>query len=206
MHIQHKLITCEPEDPLRCQSSGQHGAGQCEWLSLAGMQRDGRLDPAEYGTEDVSHITRCPKHGGLRQIKKDERKRVHDYRLQVWQERINEFAESERVKTLRGEIGILRLLLEELMAQCSKPKDLMLYSGKIGDLVMKIEKLVRSCDRLENSMGMLLDRAGALVLAGQIVEIISRHIKETEKVDEISNGIIDAISSVTKSENDLINW
>lgn len=180
---------------MRCQGPGQHNEGQCEWLSVEGMARDGLLDDAEI--RDYSEINRCPKHGAYRILQAREQKKLHDYRLQIWQERVDEFCESSKVKTLRGEISILRLLLETIMQQCEKPHDLMLYSGKIGDLVMKVEKLVRSCDRLESSMGMLLDRAGALVLAGQIVEVISKHVKDPHIVDEISNGIIDAISSLT---------
>jgi len=195
MRIKHKLINSEPDDPMRCQGPGHHGEGQCHWLSLAGMARDGHLDDADI--RDYSDIERCPKHGGENLIQTKERKALHDYRLQIWQERIDEFCESPKVKSLRGEIAIVRMLTETILSMCEKPQDLMLYSGKIGDLVMKIEKLVRSCDRLESSMGMLLDRAGALVLAGQIVEIISKHVSDPTVVDEISNGIIDAISSLT---------
>ena len=193
--IEHKLINAEPDDPMRCQGPGQSGEGQCHWLSLQGMARDGHLDDADI--RDYSGIDRCPKHGGPALMQHKENKKLHDYRLQVWQERIDEFCESSKVKSLRGEIAIVRMLTENILAMCEKPQDLMLYSGKIGDLVMKTEKLVRSCDRLESSMGMLLDRAGALVLAGQIVEIISKHVTEPAVVDEISNGIIDAISSLT---------
>jgi hypothetical protein len=193
--IKHKLINAEPDDPMRCQGQGQSGEGQCHWLSLAGMARDGHLDDADI--RDYTDIDRCPKHGGFIKVNQREKKALHDYRLQVWQERINEFCESPKVKSLRGEIAIVRMLTETILSMCEKPQDLMLYSGKIGDLVMKIEKLVRSCDRLESSMGMLLDRAGALVLAGQIVEIISKHVTEPHVIDEISNGIIDAISSLT---------
>lgn len=193
--IEQKLIACEPDDPMRCQGPGQSGEGQCHWLSLEGMARDGHLHDSDI--RDYSDIDRCPKHGGPKQMEAREQKKLHDYRLQVWQERVDEFCESPKVKSLRGEIAIVRMLTETILSMCEKPQDLMLYSGKIGDLVMKTEKLVRSCDRLESSMGMLLDRAGALVLAGQIVEIISKHVTDPIQVDQISTGIIDAISALT---------
>lgn len=194
MRITRKLVDANPDDPMRCQASGSGGEGQCRFLSVDGLIRDGWI---EEPIKIDRPIRNCPKHGGLSVFKQEEKKRVHDYRLQVWQERIHEFSESDKIKSLRGEIAILRMLAETLLAQCHTNHDLMMFSGKISDLMMKIEKLVRSCDRLESSMGMLMDRSTALVLAGRIVDIISEHVKEPEIVDAISNGIITAISEVT---------
>lgn len=195
MQIEKKLHECDPADPDRCQASGSGGEGQCRYLSLKGMIANNMIevrDPSLY-----ENSTNCTKHGAALQANNTEKKRVRQYRLEIWQERVDEFCENEQVKTLRDEIGILRLLLEQTLNQCSTTSELMLYSHKIGDLVMKIEKVVRSCDRLESSMGMLMDRAGALVLAAQIVELITKYVDEPEIVDKISNGIIDSITKVT---------
>lgn len=198
MHIEQKLVECEPDDPNRCQAVGSGGEGQCRYLSLKGI-----IERKETVVQDPSlykNALNCPKHGSAKQIQKEERKRVNQYRLQVWQERIHEFTESEQVKTLRDEIGILRFLLETMLNKCGSATELMIYSQKIGDLVMKIEKTVRSCDRLESNMGMLIDRAGALILAAKIVETITEHVKEPAIIDQISGGIIDAISNITSNE------
>jgi len=193
---EQKLFNADEDDRLRCQGPDNSGSGQCRYKSLAAMDRDDLLVEVDTSI-DYSTILKCPKHQGFQEVTYKQKKALHDYRLQVWQERIAEFSESDKVKTLRGEIGILRLLVEQTLNKCQDPTELMLYSGKIGDLVMKIEKLVRSCDRLESSMGMLLDRAGALVLAGEIVEIISTHVKDSNVIDQISSGIITAIADLT---------
>ena len=196
--IVQKLYNAEPADPLRCQAQSKNNTGQCSFLSVAGMQRDGLLEVLDVdGEKDYYNVRTCPKHGGVVSAASIVRKELHDYRLQIWQQRVGEFTESVQVKTLRGEIGILRLLLENILHQCHNNQDLILYSHKISELAMKIERLVMSCDRLENRMGLVLDKAAAMLLASQIVDVISRKIDDPMVIDSISGGIIDAIVQIT---------
>lgn len=196
-NIVQKLFNAEPSDPLRCQAQSKNNTGQCSFLSVAGMQRDGKLDGLDLDPErDYSSAINCPKHGGTKTADKIVRQSLHDYRLQIWQERVSEFSESDNVKTLRGEVGVLRLLLENTLNQCQTQQDLILYSHKISDLATKIERLVHTCDRLENRMGMVLDQAAAMMLAAQIVDVISKQVHDPTVIDTISGGIIDAIVGV----------
>jgi hypothetical protein len=174
---ERKLIPAE--DPtLRCQASGDAGEGQCKFTIVEGTKY-------------------CPKHAGFQVAKYKEKERVHDYRLQVWQERIDHFAESERVKTLRGEIGILRHTLEAYINSfMGDNQKLILYSGRISDLVTKIERLVVSCDKLETKFGMLLDKGAALTLAGGFVKIISNYIEDPAMIDKISTEMIELLGKV----------
>ena len=176
MPIEKKLTHCEPDDPNRCQGPSAT-LGQCPFFAEPGQKY-------------------CLRHAGS-SIKAQETKRTNQYRLQVWQQRLEEFAENENVKSLRDEIGILRLLMEEILNKCSDSTQLLIYSSKISDLAIRIEKLVSSCHRLEAKMGMLLDKSAALSLAGQIVTIIGQHVTDPEIIDSISNGIINALASLT---------
>lgn len=181
MPIEHKLIRCEnPDDKDRCQATGSQG--QCPYKAIPGYPN-------------------CPRHG-ISHVKADEKNKANQYRIQVWQQRMNEFAESGDVKSLRDEIGILRLLMEETLNKCSDTTTLLIYQSKISDLAMKIEKLVSSCHRLEAKMGMLLDKSAALRLAGQIVEIISSEISDADAIDRISNGIITELASLTTNSEE----
>jgi hypothetical protein len=180
MAIEQKLIKVkELDDPRRCQAPGAMGEGQCEFLSVEGFKY-------------------CEKHGGTSQTTIAERKRVHDYRLKAWQTRIDEFAESNNVKNLRGEIAVLRHLLEEIHNQCSDSTELILYSGRLSDLTMKINTLVVTCQKFEANAGLMLDKSAALLLASKVVEVIGQHVTDAEVIDKISNGIIDIISEIGK--------
>jgi len=174
MPIEHKLTRCEATDPHRCQATGQHG--QCPYLAIP----------------DFSF---CQRHVGV-SVAADAKRRSNQYRLQIWQKRLDEFAESDNVKSLRDEIGILRILMEEILNKCTDSNQLLIYSSKISDLAIKIEKLVTSCHRLEARMGMLLDKSAALSLAGQIVDIIGQHVSDPDTIDSISSGIISALATL----------
>lgn len=174
MPIEHKLEHCEPGDPDQCQSQGANG--QCLYR---------HAPDSKY----------CPRHAQASE-RCAEKKLLNQYRLQIWQQRMEEFSESPDVKSLRCEIGILRILLENKMTQCQTPQQLLLHSQSIADMLVKMEKLVSSCDRLESRMGMMLDKSAALTLAGQIVEIITSHIDNPEVVDKISNEIITALAKI----------
>jgi len=139
----------------------------------------------------------CPRHGGTRGLRVDAKEAVKNYRLFRWKKRVGELAESEGVKSLREEVGILRMILEEMLNNCKDSMDLLLYSHKMSDLVMKIEKLVVSCDRLENRMGLLLSKGSILQLAQQYVEIISENVNDPEIIERISTRMIQVTASIS---------
>lgn len=157
-----------PEHPGRCQ--GRAKSGQCPYMAVEGS-------------------TYCPMHGGTQSIRRREQENVRNYRLAKYEARVNEFADNNQIKSLREEIGITRMLLEETVNKCRDGNELILYSTKISDLVMKLEKLVTSCHRLEASSGLLLDKQAALQIGGTIVEIISRHIEDPEVLSSVADEI-----------------
>lgn len=167
-------------DPRRCKAVVRT-KGQCMYAKCEG---------SDY----------CPMHNGHFGAKKIEERTRHSYNLAMYQARVDDFADSQSVKSLRGEIGITRMLLERIILQCTTDTQLLIYAGAIGGLVEKINKLVVSCDRLESRMGMLLDKAAMTVLAGQFIEIISRWVEDPEALEGISTELIEAITNVNGAE------
>jgi hypothetical protein len=177
-----KLERCDPTDPNRCQGVGSQG--QCPFKAVPGTQM-------------------CQRHGANKQLESQDTKRLHDYHLQKWQVRIDDFSASERLTSLRGEVGILRMMLEQTLEMCDDQQQLMLYSHRIQDLTMKIDKLVNSLSKIEMKAGNLLDKSQALILASQIVELIGRHITDATTIDAISNELIDLVVKLAGKETDL---
>jgi len=136
----------------------------------------------------------CVRHGGHKQVIKNEEESKRQYNVAKWRARIDHFSEHQGVKTLREEIGIARLMLEALLQTCKDEMDLVLYSQKISELVGRIEKLVVSCSRLESSMGMLLDKAQAMQMAGRIINVISEHVQDPEALNSIADAITNEFS------------
>lgn len=170
--VDNKFDRVEADSPVRCQ--GKYTHGQCPYRQVPGS-------------------TYCPMHGGHGAINAAKAADLRMYRLTKWKDRMSEFADSEQVKGLREEIGILRIVLEETVNKCQDTTDILMASSKIGDLALKIEKLVSSCHRLEASTGMLLDKTAALHLASVIVAIIGKHVTDADAIDLISSEIISAI-------------
>lgn len=176
MAIDNKFKRCEPDDPKRCQAVCK--SGQCPYFAMEGSKN-------------------CPMHSGSAQQNFNNQEAVRLYRLTQWRDRVNEHADHDKVKSLREEIGILRVVLEQVINGCKNNIDLLMNSNKISDLIIKIEKLVSSCHRLEQSTGMLLDRQAALHMASVIVTIIADHVEDPEAVDIISNEIMRTILQPT---------
>ncbi len=167
-----KFERVEADSPERCQ--GKAAVGQCPFK---------RCPLSQY----------CPMHGGMAGVRKDAEEKKRIYRLGKYQARVGEFAEHDQVKSLREEVGITRMVLEEIVSACSDGNDIIFAASKISDLVSKIEKLVTSCHRLEESTGILLDKAAALHLASVIVSIIGKYVEDPEVIESISNEIVGAI-------------
>ena len=165
-------------DPHRCQ--GVDSKGQCTKRAVV-------LPDGTYGTY-------CMLCGGNKQIESAKSQSLRQYRLTKWQIKLNRFVDTPIIKSLREEIGILRVLLEERLNFCDTAHDLILTSGPISDLVLKIERVVTSCHKLESRMGQHLDKAAVIQLAGRFVQVISEELAEQpEKIDAISSKLLEII-------------
>lgn len=143
----------------------------------------------------------CYTHGANKKQESDNAKAIRNYRLQRWQSRVGELADNPNIKSLREEVGILRVILEEMLNQCKDSMDLLLYSHKMSDLVMKIERLVVSCDKLENRMGLLLSKDSILQLAATYVQIINNYVQNPELIELISQEMLVATDKIQDPTN-----
>jgi len=119
---------------------------------------------------------------------------LKNYHLAKWNQRISDKANSPHIKSLRDEIGILRMLLEEKLQSCTNNTELILQSGPIANLIEKIERVVISCHKLEGSMNLLMDKAQLLQFASRVVEIIGSCVQDQATLDQISEKILKELS------------
>lgn len=175
---EHNWDRVEADDPRRCQAVIST-KGQCFIIAVEGSKF-------------------CPAHGGGKAAEQAEKETLRMYRLKKYQARLSEFSDSDKIKSLRDEIGILRILIEERMNICHTDLDLMLHSSVLSDLVVKVEKLVTSCNRLEGQLGTMLDKTQALQLGSEVVEIVARHVENEQTLEEIANEIVESINRLGK--------
>jgi len=134
----------------------------------------------------------CTHHGGVKTDSARQKTSANTYRLTLFQARVNQFSKDPNIKNLRGEIGILRLLIETRLNQCKDDYDLMLQSAAIATLVTQANSLVTSCHRIETLTGHLLDKQSLAEFATNVVEIITNEV-DPEQADNIANKIIAAL-------------
>lgn len=162
----------EPDDPHRCQSVVP-SRGQCELRAIEGT---------EY----------CKVHTGNKAATA-KKQAASNYRLAKWQARLERQAESPKIKSLRDEIGLLRMVMEETLNRCDTPFDLLVNAPKISDLAMKITAVVEKCHRLEGSMGQLLDKKTIIQMANNFINIISEEDLPEAVLQRIAERVLETL-------------
>lgn len=172
--MEWQRIDCD-EDPERCENVDGHG--QCRYK---------RAKPSAF----------CPRHGGNQALAAQEKEKIRNYQLGKWRTRVNQFADNPEVKSLREEIGILRMMLETVLGKCQDENDLLIYCGKIQELVGQIQKVVAECHRLEERTGVLLDKQTILTLADTIVKIIADHVVDPDILEMVGAKMVDVVAQM----------
>ena len=134
----------------------------------------------------------CAAHGGKAHQKSLRDKQTKQYMLRKWNARKDEFSDHSDLKSLKEEIGILRMFIENKLNLCHTELDLMAHAGPVSDLIMKVEKLVSSSIRMEEKLGRMLDQTQAMTLIDEIIEIIADHVDEST-MGEIADQIAERL-------------
>ena len=164
-----KFERVEEDDPNQCQHIIPT-QGQCPLKACPGGQY-------------------CPAHGGNAGVQAAEKKSLRNYQLNKFRVRTAELGNSSEILSLKDEIGILRLLIEEKINQCHDQTELMLMSGPLSDLIMKVDRVVTSCNKLESKLGNFLDKTAILNFAQQIIKIICNNVDDELVIEKISEEI-----------------
>ena len=162
-------------DPERCQAVNKDQ--QCPYK---------RVQDSDY----------CLRHGGRHASEIANKEGVRNYQLAVWRDRVNKFSDNPNIKSLREEIGILRLLIENILNRCKDSHDLMLFSDRISDLIIRVEKVVASCHKLEERTGMLLDKQTIIIVADSLVKIIGNYIEDPDELQTIAGQMIEVVAKI----------
>ena len=164
------ITKVEPDSPNRCQAVTSKG--QCLNSKAVGSQY-------------------CAvHHNGIA----DEKRALHSYRLDRWRAELDHHTDADTVRTVVGEIGVLRLTLEAVLNQCNDANTLLIHSNRIGDLSSRIEKAVSSLIRLEERTGASLSKDKVLQIAGRFIDIITDHVDDPAVLEAIADGFVDVVN------------
>lgn len=124
-------------------------------------------------------------------------KELLNYRLTLNRERAEQLTHSANTKSLRDEIGLLRLMVEARLNSCKDDLELALAAPQVAEMIAKVDKLVNSAHRLEGALGLTLDKQALLNFAEKIIAISGRYIAE-EKLGDFGDEILAALASTAQ--------
>jgi hypothetical protein len=163
----------DPADPERCQGAAPDG--QC-W------------NRAEHGTH------KCRAHGGKSTAEQEE---LGIYRLKNarYRERLAQMRGSrhEDVKSLRDEIRLTRILIEERYNAINSDTDLIVSCPAISNLLLTLERLMKTSQTLEESLNVLVSRSSIIVLGKEIVTILIEELRGIEDYEDRVDRITDRL-------------
>lgn len=158
MPLDFEITRCNgDDDPDRCQGVSP-SRGQCINKKVPG---------SDY----------CPAHGGNKAVEAAGKASLRGYQLARWKDNLRQFSDDPKIKSLTDDTAILRMLVENLLNKCKDANDLEIHSGRIADLITRIEKLVTSGQRLDERTGSQLDKNAALRLGQEIANAISKQVE-----------------------------
>lgn len=110
-------------------------------------------------------------------------KAASQYKLLKWGKEIDNLMTDDKVISLRSEIGVMRVIIEDALNAANTPYDLILQSSVICGYIQQVEKLVASCHRLEQSTGLLLDKEAALQFCQELITLVGNYVN----ADDLAN-------------------
>ena len=172
-----KLVQ-DPADPRRCK--GNTRDGQCR------NQAEPGSDLCAACGHDRSH---------------EYERRQYFLTKAEYRKRLAELSDHDDVKSLRDEIAIARMLIEERLNGIQGQGDLMAACGPLNQLLLTVERLVKSAHVLEQNLGLLMSKETAMRLASRLGEIVIEVLREEriEHYEDIADEIFHRFALCAKA-------
>jgi hypothetical protein len=171
----------DPADPHRCKASV--GTGQC-------------MTVAEEGSDY------CRVHAGSYQ---PPEKGLRQYLLARAQDRarLAAFAEHDDIKSLRDEIALTRMMVEGLWNSAQSDVERLAIYGRVNSHILTLEKLVKTCNQIEERLGSLLAKPTLLRVGQQICQKLVARLEGLPNYEQLVDTLIrDVITTIQEARND----
>jgi hypothetical protein len=171
----------DPTDPRRCQAPD--ATGQCWGVKLEGL---------DYC---VIHAgAHRPPEEGLRQYLLTK---AHD------RARLAMLADHDDLKSLRDEIGLTRMMIEELWNSAQSAAERLNVFGRVRLHIADLEKLVKTCNQIEERLGTLLAKPTLLRVGQQICNALVKRLDGVPNYAQLVDILeADVISIIQEARND----
>ena len=168
------------DDPDRC-TYIKPGEGQCLMKSVEGGDR-------------------CKVHGGGRQLQVAKKKQLRAYAKNKWAASIRDNAHDSEIKSLREELGIARIMLNQILNRCNDSHDLLMMSGPIDNMLKTINLIQKTSHTIEKDLDNMLGPEAIEAFGNELFEIIMEEIDDANVINRIALKLGRALRKLNSSE------
>lgn len=165
--------------------------GRCEFTYSQGQCSEEALEDNRY----------CHLHTHIDPEK--HQKRLYNLLKYKYKTRYAEIGEHEALRSLRDEVAIAKMMLEETLNNIQSDSEAQAAKAGIDRQLATVEKLVASMIKMEIALGSLISKPTLLKIAGEMVQILLEKLKDIPNheilIDEISVAIMKTIGSIKEN-------
>lgn len=166
-------------DPHRCK--GSSALGQC--LNVA-------ADGSEY----------CLAHNG---VDRGPARRLRKYLLASAEDQglLARYADDDELKSLREEIALVRMMMQNTLSAAQSDVDKINAYSKVNTFLLTLERLMKTCHTLEQSLGQLVGKPALIDLGRQLCQIVVRHLEGVPNYEQLVDAIITDMAAAFQNLN-----
>jgi hypothetical protein len=154
------------DDPNRC-TYMKPGEGQCMMRAVEGG-------------------TRCKVHGGGRQLQVQKKEQLRAYAKNRWSAAIRENANDSEIKSLREELGIARIMLDQLLNRCKDSHDLLMMSTPIDNMLKTINLIQKTSHSIEKDLDNMIGPDSLMKFGDELFNVIMEEVEDTDTINRIA--------------------
>lgn len=156
---------------------------QCEYMTTRGQCANDAISGSRF----------CPDHS-----RTSTATMINQYRIacKLLGDAPQRHAQADQIKSLVGEIAILRSALERRLNTIESDAELIAAMPTLKDFALALDKLATSCHNMDVKLGNLLDKQALMSLAQDIIHIIERGIRPFASSTPTNEEIDEAIESI----------
>ena len=110
--------------------------------------------------------------------------------------------DNSNISSLRDEIALTRIMIEEIWNGCSSSEQLFMYQQPLSDLIVKVERLVSAMHKMDLASQNYMDQKQLEGFCQDIINVLEDSIDDRKLLAEISQKIINAANSIKSNREE----
>jgi len=183
-------IIVSADDPARCNAHyARSSDGQCFFKAVEGTNY-------------------CPMHNGSFQANENKKKHLYEIKRTEYHIRVQKGIEkfSNNYHDISEEIGIMRLMVEEILNQLEGSNDFIMMAPQINQTIMNIGSLIDKSLKLEERMKNLLSREKVIQIGQALMNAVAENIDDPDLLCAIAESFSQVLeNNLSPADNLSVN-